>query len=58
MPDEPGTRATTGEGVTELVIARPHGGSATVQCNPDLVIEHPGIRYAVGVMVMVNATLI
>ena len=30
--------------MTELVIALPHGGSVTVQFNPNLVIEHPIIR--------------
>ena len=44
MPDGAGTHEATGEGVTELVIALPHGGSVTVQFNPYLVIEHPIIR--------------
>ena len=44
MPDGAGTHEATGEGVTELVIALPHGSSATVQFNPYLVVEHPNIR--------------
>ena len=44
MPDRAGTHEATGEGVTKLVIALPHGGSVTVQLNPYLVIEHPIIR--------------
>ena len=44
MPDEAGTSEATGEGVTELVIALPHGGSVAVQFNPYLVIEHPLMR--------------
>ena len=31
----------TSEGMTELVMALPHGGLATVQFNHYLVIEHP-----------------
>ena len=42
--DGAGTRETTGEAVTELVIALPHGGSVTVDFDPYLVIERPIIR--------------
>ena len=34
----------TGEGVTELVTALPHGSSVTVQFNSYQVIEHPIVR--------------
>ena len=34
-----GTHEAFKEGVTELVIVLPHGGSVTVQFNPYLVIE-------------------
>ena len=44
MHDGAGTHEATGEGVTELMIALPHGSSVTVQFNPNLVIEHPIIR--------------
>ena len=44
MPDGPVTHEATGEGVTELVIALPHGGSVAIQFNPFLDIEHPIIR--------------
>ena len=47
MPDGAGTHKATGEGVTELVIALPHGGLVTVQFNPYLVIEHPIISCGV-----------
>ena len=44
MPDGVGAHEATGEGVAELMIALPHGGSVTVQFSPYLVIEHPIIR--------------
>ena len=44
MPDGAGTHESTGEGVAELVIALPHGGSVAVQFSPYLVTEHPIIR--------------
>ena len=44
MPDGARTHESTGEGVTELGIALPNGGSFTVQFNPYLLIEHPIIR--------------
>ena len=47
-----GTHETTGEGLTELVIALPHDGSVTVQFNPYLVIEHPVIRCVLRVTVL------
>ena len=51
MPDGAGTHEATGEGVTEKVIALPHGASVTVQFNPynSLFIEHPIIRGVVSV---------
>ena len=45
MPDGAGTHEATGEELTELVIALPHGGVVTVQFNPYLAIEHPNIRF-------------
>ena len=45
MPDGAGTNEATGEGITELVILLPHGGSVTIQFNPYRVSEHPVIRY-------------
>ena len=43
MPDGAGTHEVTGEGVTELVIALPHGGSVSVEFYSYLIIEHPNI---------------
>ena len=44
MPDRAVTHEATGEGVTELVIALPHGNLVTVQFDRHLVIEHSIIR--------------
>ena len=38
-PDRAGTHEATGEGVTQLVIALPHGGSVTVQFNTYLLLS-------------------
>ena len=44
MPNGAGNHETTGEGLSELVIALPHGSSVTVQFNPHLIVEHQILR--------------